>query len=115
MGNIGPLELAVVVIIALVVLGPKRLPEVGRSVGKGMREFKDAISGGGDDDHKFDFGHDSSDDHQEQAQLTASDEKPPVGATEEKQPVAVNPPVADKPVQTEVASAEPSDKQTPAA
>ena len=45
MANVGPLELIVVLIIALVVLGPKRLPEVGRSVGKGMREFKDAISG----------------------------------------------------------------------
>ena len=45
MPNVGPLELIVVLIIALIVLGPKRLPEVGRSVGKGMREFKDAISG----------------------------------------------------------------------
>jgi sec-independent protein translocase protein TatA len=45
MPNVGPLELIVVLIIALVVLGPKRLPEVGRSVGKGMREFKEAISG----------------------------------------------------------------------
>jgi sec-independent protein translocase protein TatA len=44
MPNIGPLELAVVLIIALIVLGPKRLPEVGRSVGKGMREFKAALS-----------------------------------------------------------------------
>lgn len=45
LGGIGPLEIAIVLIIALVVLGPKRLPEVGRSVGKGMREFKDSISG----------------------------------------------------------------------
>ena len=45
MPNIGPLELVVVLIIALVVLGPKKLPEVGRSVGRGMREFKGAISG----------------------------------------------------------------------
>ena len=50
MPNIGPLELIVVLIIALVVLGPKRLPDVGRSVGKGMREFKHAISG----DHEKD-------------------------------------------------------------
>jgi sec-independent protein translocase protein TatA len=42
--NIGPMELVVVLIIALVVLGPKKLPEVGRSLGKGMREFKDSIS-----------------------------------------------------------------------
>jgi len=45
MPNVGPLELIVVLIIALIVLGPKKLPEVGRSVGKGMREFKDALSG----------------------------------------------------------------------
>ncbi len=43
--GIGPMELIVVLIIALLVLGPKRLPEVGRSLGRGMREFKDSISG----------------------------------------------------------------------
>lgn len=43
--NIGPMELVIVLIIALVVLGPKKLPEVGRSLGKGMREFKDSITG----------------------------------------------------------------------
>jgi sec-independent protein translocase protein TatA len=50
MPNVGPLELIVVLVVALIVLGPKRLPEVGRSVGKGMREFKEAISGDHDDD-----------------------------------------------------------------
>lgn len=45
MPNIGPMELVIVFVIALIVLGPKRLPEVGRSIGSGMREFKDAISG----------------------------------------------------------------------
>ena len=49
MPNIGPMELVIVLVIALIVLGPKRLPEVGRSVGRGMREFKDSISGVGDD------------------------------------------------------------------
>ena len=49
MPNIGPMELLVVLIIALVVLGPKKLPEVGRSVGKGMREFKGALTGGGEE------------------------------------------------------------------
>ena len=43
--NVGPMELVVVLIIALIVLGPKRLPEAGRSIGRGMREFKDSISG----------------------------------------------------------------------
>lgn len=45
MPNIGPMELIIVLAIALLVLGPKKLPEVGKSVGKGMREFKEAISG----------------------------------------------------------------------
>lgn len=52
MPNIGPLELIVVLIVALVVLGPKKLPQVGRSVGRGMREFKDAISGDDRDDEQ---------------------------------------------------------------
>jgi sec-independent protein translocase protein TatA len=44
MPSIGPLELVIVLIIALVVLGPKRLPEAGRSLGKGMREFRGAVT-----------------------------------------------------------------------
>jgi sec-independent protein translocase protein TatA len=43
--NVGPMELILVLAIALIVLGPKKLPEAGRSIGKGMREFKDSISG----------------------------------------------------------------------
>jgi sec-independent protein translocase protein TatA len=50
MPNIGPLELAIVLIIALVIFGPKRLPDLGKSLGKGMREFKDSLSGDNDDD-----------------------------------------------------------------
>jgi sec-independent protein translocase protein TatA len=48
MPNVGPLELIVILAIALIVLGPKKLPEVGRSIGKGMREFKEGISGESD-------------------------------------------------------------------
>ena len=54
MSGIGPMELVIVLVIALLVLGPKKLPEVGRSVGRGMREFKESLSGdsGDDDDEK---------------------------------------------------------------
>jgi sec-independent protein translocase protein TatA len=45
MPNVGPLELAIVLIIALIVFGPKRLPELGRSLGKGIREFRGSLSG----------------------------------------------------------------------
>jgi len=45
MPDVSPIQLIIVLIIALVVLGPKRLPEVGRSLGKGIREFKDSVSG----------------------------------------------------------------------
>ncbi|HEX8157227.1 MAG TPA: twin-arginine translocase TatA/TatE family subunit [Solirubrobacteraceae bacterium] len=50
MPNIGPMELILVLAIALIVLGPKKLPEVGKSLGRGMREFKQSISGGSNDD-----------------------------------------------------------------
>ena len=52
MPNVGPLELVVVLIIALVIFGPKRLPELGRSMGKGIRELKSSISGEGDDEEE---------------------------------------------------------------
>ena len=50
MPNVGPMELVIVLAIALIVLGPKKLPEVGRSLGKGMREFKESLSGDHPDD-----------------------------------------------------------------
>ncbi len=48
--GIGPLELIIVLVIALVVFGPKRLPDLGRSLGSGMREFKESITGSSKDD-----------------------------------------------------------------
>jgi sec-independent protein translocase protein TatA len=48
--QVGPLELVVVLAIALIVLGPKKLPEVGRSLGRGMREFKSSLSGEGEEE-----------------------------------------------------------------
>jgi sec-independent protein translocase protein TatA len=64
-GNIGPLEIAIVLIIALLVFGPKRLPELGKSLGKGIREFKGSI-GGEHDDEKSD----------EATQIAAADPTP---------------------------------------
>jgi sec-independent protein translocase protein TatA len=49
--SVGPMELVIVLVLALIVLGPKRLPEAGKSLGKGMREFKNSIAGmAGNDD-----------------------------------------------------------------
>ncbi len=45
MPNVGPIEIVVVVLILLVIFGPKRIPELGRSVGQGMRNFKQSVTG----------------------------------------------------------------------
>ena len=50
MPNIGPMEVIIVLVVALLILGPKKLPEVGRSVGRGIREFKGSITGDDKDD-----------------------------------------------------------------
>lgn len=49
----GPLEMMVILVVALLVLGPQKLPEVARSVGKGMRELKESFQGFGDDDDPY--------------------------------------------------------------
>lgn len=78
MPNIGPLELAIVLIIALVVFGPKRLPELGRSLGRGIREFRGSVGGdhGGDEDEE-----------PRQREIPAGDPGPAV-ADEKAEPVA---------------------------
>ena len=48
----GPLEIGIVLVIALVIFGPKRLPDLGKSLGSGMKEFKDSITGDDDNDKK---------------------------------------------------------------
>jgi sec-independent protein translocase protein TatA len=55
--SIGPTELIIVLVIVLIIFGPKRLPGLGRQLGSGMREFKDSIAGKGgrsDDDDEDD-------------------------------------------------------------
>ncbi|HSC73272.1 MAG TPA: twin-arginine translocase TatA/TatE family subunit [Gaiellaceae bacterium] len=49
MPNVGPWEIVLLLLLALLLFGAKRLPEIGKSMGKGMREFKDSL-GGKDDD-----------------------------------------------------------------
>ena len=59
MPSIGPLELGIILLIVLIVFGPKRLPGLGRQLGSGMREFKDSITGKDkdeDDDERDAFG-----------------------------------------------------------
>jgi sec-independent protein translocase protein TatA len=52
MPNIGPLEIGIVLVIALIVFGPKKLPDLGRSLGTSIREFKGSIGGGDEKDEK---------------------------------------------------------------
>jgi len=53
MPNIGPLEIGILLIVVLLIFGPKKLPELGRSLGRGIHEFKGSI-GGGDKEEKKD-------------------------------------------------------------
>ena len=54
MPTIGPLELGIVLIIALLLVGPRKLPGLGRSVGEGVRELRTSLAGADDDDRKSD-------------------------------------------------------------
>ena len=58
----GPLEIVIILVIVLLIFGPKRLPDLGRSLGRGMREFKESVTGNDKDD--------------EPAELTATEAKP---------------------------------------
>lgn len=58
MPNIGPLELGIILLVVLIIFGPKRLPGLGRQLGTGMREFKDSITGK-DKDREDDEEHDA--------------------------------------------------------
>ena len=52
MPEIGISGLIIILVVALLIFGPKRLPEIGRSLGRGMREFKDSVTGSSHDDEK---------------------------------------------------------------
>ena len=66
MPNIGPLEIAIVLAIVLIIFGPKRLPGLGKQLGTGMREFKESITGS---DKRRDHDDDDDDRHQVEASL----------------------------------------------
>jgi sec-independent protein translocase protein TatA len=54
--GIGIPEILIVLVIVLLIFGPKRLPDLGRSLGRGLREFKDSVTGKDDDDKKTELG-----------------------------------------------------------
>lgn len=72
--SIGPTELIIVLVIILVIFGPKRLPGLGRSLGSGMKEFKDSVTGKADRD----LDEDDDDRKQANAALGRADEASPV-------------------------------------
>jgi sec-independent protein translocase protein TatA len=73
MPNVGPLEIAVVLVIVLIIFGPKRLPELGQSIGRGIREFKNSISGDKDKDSPEEKRHEL----EASQQAGASEQQPP--------------------------------------
>ena len=75
--GIGLPEIAIVLVIVLVIFGPKRLPDLGRSLGRGMREFKDSVTG--KDKDELPSGETST-----TTAETAEDEREPAAATREQ-------------------------------
>lgn len=94
MGLDNPLHIAFLVVILLLVFGAKRLPEIGRSLGSGMREFKQSITGEGSP---------------QQSALNGSPEQRALETAQ--QPVAAQPPA--QPVATPAPAAPPAPEQTP--
>ena len=74
--GIGIWEILILLLVALLVFGPKRLPEMGRSLGRGMREFKDSVSGRDrDDDDRFELPPPDEDDGPVRARSSAARER----------------------------------------
>ena len=74
MPNIGPLEIVIVLVIVLIIFGPKRLPDLGRSLGRGMREFKDSVTG--KDRDELEAGEEQAEESKPEPAATAGEQKP---------------------------------------
>src|SRR3954469_18894542 len=103
MPNIGPLEIIILLVIVLVIFGPKRLPELGKGLGKGMREFKDSVTGKDDDDQK-----ELSESNTVQASGQASAPPPQAAEVQQQPPPApaaapASPPEAEQATEPETA------------
>jgi sec-independent protein translocase protein TatA len=82
--QIGPLEIVLVIVVLLVIFGPRRLPSLGRSLGTGMREFKDSITG--EDKHDYDERDATGRPALAQAQADAPAAAPPVSQPADSAP-----------------------------
>jgi sec-independent protein translocase protein TatA len=82
--NFGVWEILLLLLVLLLVFGPKRLPEMGRSMGRGMREFKDSLTGQGKDEDE------EQEQEQEQAEIVTT-------TTVETTPAPATPPKAEQP------------------
>jgi sec-independent protein translocase protein TatA len=82
--NIGPLEIGIVLIIALIVFGPKRLPELGSSLGRGIREFKETVTGDRHDEDEPDEEPDDEVKALSASTATAEPAEPEVAASDKR-------------------------------
>jgi sec-independent protein translocase protein TatA len=69
----GPLEIVIVLIIVLVIFGPKRLPDLGKSLGRGMREFKDSVTGKDKERERLEASEEAAEKPEPTASTTAGD------------------------------------------
>jgi sec-independent protein translocase protein TatA len=92
MPNIGPLEIAIVLVIVLIVFGPKRLPELGKSLGEGIRGFRGSLSGDDDKDST----------ETKKAELQAATQQPAASQQPAATQQPAEKPAAEKPVEGEV-------------
>jgi sec-independent protein translocase protein TatA len=71
----GPLEIIIILVIVLVIFGPKRLPDLGRSLGRGMREFKDSVTGKDKDRDELETGESAGEEPEPTTASTAASER----------------------------------------